>query len=161
MQHREITAAVVAEIDQLLADDLPIAIIAKHTDVSQYVVERIARNPNRPRPRARLEETQRRPYRHRINAVDFATVRMIERMLSVGILRQKEIAREAGVSHNFVNEIARGVRAVYDSSRPPLAPGERFLRIPIRCSVCRRMISIVPCRACRAVRESKRPSSAR
>ena len=155
MERREITAAVVAEIDRLLAEGRRHTTIAKRVGVTKYVVQVIVRDKERcGRPTPKRCNGSRYP--HRPNTTDAATVRMIQRMLEVGILRHYEIAREAGVSSNFVSLVAQGKRVPLDTSRPPLAADERFLPVPIRCSVCRRKISIVPCRACKAVRESKK-----
>jgi len=86
--------------------------------------------------------------------IDAATIRSIQRMLGAGMLPHAEIAREAGVSTNMVSDVAAGRRQAVTMGRPPLADDERFLAEPIRCSVCRAKISIVPCRACRTRRET-------
>ena len=153
LQRRAITAAVVAGIDRLLAERRRHTTIAKRLGVSKYLVQVVAHDKDRiGRPAPKQDEGFRYP--NRPNATDAATVRMIQRMLEVGILRHPEIAREVGVSRNFVSEVAVGKRVPLDTSRPPLVSDERFLPESIRCSVCRRRISIVPCRACKAVRES-------
>lgn len=151
MEHKEITAALVAEIDRLLAEGRRYATVAKRVGVTRYLVEVIARDKERVGREAPPDNEGLR-YPDRPNSVDAGTVRMIQRMLKVGILQKREIAREAGVSPNFVRFVAQGRRAVIDTSRPPLSPGERFLPVPIRCSVCRSRLSIVPCRACAARR---------
>ena len=156
MQHREITSAVVAEIDRLLADGRRHKTIAESAGVSEYVVQVIAKDKDRANRSAPQHTDVASHYPHRSNTVDVATVRMIQRMLGAGVLYHCEIAREVGVSDNFVTQVAQGSRVALDTSRPPLAADEQFLRMPIRCSVCRRRISVVPCRACRAVRESKK-----
>jgi len=79
---------------------------------------------------------------------------MVQRMLAAGILRQGEIARESGVSPSLVSAVAAGRRQPISTWRPCLQEGERFLPEPIRCSVCRANISVVPCRACRTRRNS-------
>jgi len=159
MQHREITAAVIAEIDRLVAEGCEHAAIAQRVGVTEYVVQVMVGDKGRVgRPAPKQSQGSRYP--HRPNTTDAATVRMIQRMLDVGILRHREIAREAGVSANFVSMVSQGKRVPLDTSRPSLAADERFLMATIRCSVCRRRISIVPCRACRTVRESKKPLGA-
>ena len=155
MERQEITTAIVAEIDRMLAEGRRHTTIAKRLGVTKYVVQVIVHDKDRiGRPAPKNSDGSR--YSHRQNTTDVATVRMIQRMLEVGILRYTEIAREVGVSKNFVIRVAQGKRVPLDTSRPSLAAGERFLPMPIRCSVCRRKLSIVPCRACRAVRESKK-----
>jgi len=75
-------------------------------------------------------------------------------MLAVGRLTYSEIAREAGVSLNLVRSIASGK---YKPSSYTLGyfvfEGERYLPEPIRCSGCRQLVSILPCRVCRVRRE--------
>ena len=80
--------------------------------------------------------------------VEATTICRIQRMLEVGWLNHQGIAREAGVSANLVADVASGKRPAITLSRPILAEGERFLPKPVRCSVCRVRISVVPCRAC-------------
>jgi hypothetical protein len=65
------------------------------------------------------------------------------------------IAREAGVSPNTVTDVACGRRVAITLAKPILNDGERFLPDSIRCSGCHAMISVAPCRACRAKRESE------
>lgn len=153
MRHREIIPEIVAGIERLLKRGCDHAEIAERLGVSPYVVEVIANDAERVGRRPPRRDKGYR-YPSRPNTADMATVRMIQRMLDVGILRHKEIAREAHVSANFVTMVAQGERIPLDTSRPPLLPKERFLKVPIRCSLCGRRLSIVPCRACQAVRES-------
>ena len=154
MRHREITPIVVAGIDRLLRQGCAQAEIAQRLGISQYVVEVIAGDTERRKRRAPMRDKGYR-YPSRPNTADMATIRMIQRMMDVGILRHREIAREAGVSPNFVSLVATGKRIPLDTARPPLVEGERFVKMPVRCSICGRRISIVPCRACHALHESK------
>ena len=85
--------------------------------------------------------------------LDASTIRMIQRMLAVGILGHKAIAREAGVSPNMVTDVANGKRKAVTLSRPQLDEEEQFVREPIRCDQCGALISVVPCRACCARQE--------
>lgn len=152
MHRVEITAAIVQEADRLLAEGVDYATISARLGITEYVVGVMAGDQLREgRPQPRDVFDGRRPNRQ--NAVDAATVRMIQRMLAVGILKHHEIAREAGVSPAFVGSVALGRRAAVDTSRPPLNDGEQFLKAPIRCSGCHGMISIVPCRLCKARRQ--------
>jgi hypothetical protein len=152
MERPEITAALVTQIERLLAGGRRHATLAKRLGVTRYVVQLIARNKERIGHEAPPDNEGPR-YPNRPNSMDAMTVRMIQRMLRVGILQYQEIAREAGVSSNFVACVARGQRTAIDTSRPPLSPGERFLPVPIRCSVCAALLSIGPCRACAARRQ--------
>jgi DNA-directed RNA polymerase subunit N (RpoN/RPB10) len=154
MRHREITDIVVAGVDRLLGQGRDRAEIAERLGVSKYVVGVVADDKERRRRRAPKRDKAYR-YPSRPNTADMATIRMIQRMLDVGLLYHKEIAREAGVSANFVTLVATGKRLPLDTARPPLADDECFLKMPVRCSTCGRRISIVPCRACRAVDEAK------
>ena len=77
---------------------------------------------------------------------------MIQRMLAVGILNHSQIAREAGVSINFVTQIANGDRRAVSTLQPILNDGERFVPESVRCGGCGRRIYVLPCRACRAGR---------
>lgn len=153
MRRREIIPEVVAGMERLLKRGCDHAEIAERLAVSTYVVEVIAGDVERIGRRPPRRDKGYR-YPSRPNTADMATVRMIQRMLDVGILRHKEIAREAHVSANFVTMVAQGERIPLDTSRPPLLPEERFLKVPIRCSLCGRRLSIVPCRACQAMRET-------
>jgi hypothetical protein len=147
MKHQEITAAVIAEIDRLLADGVDHATIARRFGLSTYVLAIIANEHGN----VLLSHPIYRTGKHVHNAqkhVDAVTRRMIERMLIVGILRPNEIAREAGVSENTVRLIAKGENLISDTAAFYLQEGERFLHEPIRCDVCRALISVVPCRAC-------------
>ena len=148
--HTQITGAVVNDIDRLLAQGVGHAVIAAELTVSEYVVGviagdklRVGRPPLPDRPGRRVSSVCR--------AVDAATIRMIERMLQVGILNQSQIAREAGVSASVVKRVAAGKRLAVSKERPYLFKdlGERFLPAPIYCSGCGAKLSIVPsARAC-------------
>lgn len=152
MQHAEITAAVVEEVERLLAEGIDAAVVSARAGVSPYVAGIIAHECNgKPRPRATPRSDRR--IRNVHQGVDATTVRMIQRMLDVGILRQGEIAREAGVASSTVREVADGRRPAITRVRPVLDEAEQFLSEPIRCSVCGRLISVIPCRACAATRQ--------
>jgi hypothetical protein len=86
----------------------------------------------------------------RPNAMDSSVVRMVQRMVAVGFLNHREIAREAGVSINFVTQIADGDRTAVSTLRPVLSDGEQIVPESARCGGCGRTIYVVPCRACRA-----------
>ena len=151
MDRREITAAVVEQTDRLLAEGIDHAVIAARLGITEYVVgvidgDKLGKGRSQPqRPSKRRQSRTNR-------GVDAATIRMIQRMLQVGILNHGEIAREAHVSSHIVEQVASGRRAAVSTDRPVVLKdlGERFLPKPIRCSGCRAKISIVPCRACRA-----------
>jgi len=150
MDRRLITAAVAEEADRLLAQGEDHATIAARLRITEYVVGLMAENRENDDQRPPARSTQRFP--HRKNFVDAVTVRRIQRMLDVGWLNHTQIAREAGVSLNFVTKVVQGERLPISTEGPVLDEGERFLPAPIRCSVCRGLISIVPCRACRTRR---------
>ena len=101
--------------------------------------------------------TERRVH-NRQPGVDAVTIRMIQRMIDVGILNYGEIAQEAGVSRGVVEGLATGKREPVSTERPIVFKdlGERALPKPIRCSGCRATITVVPCLVCRARRESGR-----
>ena len=149
-----ITAAIVQETDRLLAEGIDHAVIAARLGITEYVVgvidgDKLGKGrpqPQRPSGRRQGHTTNR--------GVDAATIRMIQRMLVVGMLNHKQIAREAHVSAHIVEEVASGRRSAVSTDRPAVFKdlGEHFLPEPIRCSGCRAKISIVPCRACRALR---------
>jgi len=151
MDRREITAAVVEEADRLLAEGVDHAVIAARLKITEYVVQVIAGDKlrvGRRQPPQRHPSSAANPQR----GVDAATIRMIQRMLAVRILNHREIARETGVSEHLVGRVAAGQRLTLSTERPAVFKDleERFLPQPIRCSGCHAMISIVPCRACRA-----------
>jgi len=154
MDRAVISAAVVGEAERMLAEGAKRAAISARLGVTPYVVELIARNRDL-RP---ADTGQPLVSKHRVanpsRGIDAVTIRMIRRMLAAGVLRQGEIAREVGVSSNMVAEVAAGKRLPVSTWRPYLQEGERFLPEPIRCSVCRANISVIPCRACRARREA-------
>jgi len=153
MDRRLITAAVAEEADRLLAQGEDHTVIAARLRITEYVVGLMAENRENDDQRPPAPSAQRFP--HRKNFVDAVTVRRIQRMLDVGWLNHTQIAREASVSSNFVTKVAQGERLPISTEHPVLDKGERFLPAPIRCSVCRGMISIVPCRACQT-RRAKR-----
>ena len=150
MGHKEITPTMVTEAERLLGQGIEQATISARLGITEYVVGVIANDPNRlegpPRPPKRVSHR----VRNARSGVDATTIRMIQRMLEVGILNYAGIAREAGVSTNTVGDVARGKRQAVTLVRPVLAEGEQFLVQPIRCDGCSASISVVPCRACNA-----------
>ncbi|MBN2474275.1 MAG: hypothetical protein JXB62_06690 [Pirellulales bacterium] len=148
MLHREITARVVADVERRLAEGVGPQAVAAELAVTPYVAGLIAQNAGRQALPMRPRKTARR-IRNRQACVEAVTIRRIQRMLEVGQLRHKEIAREAGVSVTLVAKVARGRRAAITPLRPILSDGEEFLRTPGRCRGCGALISVVPCRACR------------
>ena len=153
MARTTITAAIVTKLDRLLAEGHACALVAAELGITEYVVGVVANDKigkgRLPRPdRLRLQPFQSP------RCADAASIRMIQRMLDVKILRHGQIAREAGVSVNIVEQVSAGKRLPISTERPFLFKdlGERFLERPIRCPGCNAMISIAPCRACRALR---------
>jgi hypothetical protein len=147
MRRTEITAAVVNQADLLLAFRLDHATIAQRLGLTEYVVGVIAGD----RGRVGRQQPPDRCKGHmpdRPNAMDSSVVRMVQRMLAVGMLNYRQIAREAGVSLNFVIQIANGERLPISTLRPVLSEGERFAPESVRCGGCGRQIYVVPCRAC-------------
>jgi hypothetical protein len=162
MDRRQITAALVEEADRLLAQGMDHAVIVARLKITEYVVQVIGGD--------KLRVGRRQPPQHHPSAavnpsrgVDAATIRMIRRMLAVGILNHREIAREAGVSDHLVGRVAAGQRLTLSTERLAVFKdlGEQFLPEPIRCSGCHALISIFPCRACRARRIFPKNSSGR
>ena len=154
MDRKPITAAVVEAADRLLAFGIDYATIAARLGITEYVVSVMAGDElrvGRPQPR----DSYKRHIHNRQNTVDTTTVCMVQRMLAVGQLNRREIAREAGVSGNLVSQIAKGKRPAVTTTRVPLEEGERFLPERIRCSVCGAKNFIVPCRACKSRRQKK------
>jgi hypothetical protein len=153
MYRAEITAALVAQAEGMLAEGADHAAIARRLGITPYIVQLLADN----RHLTACGKTPRRVKRRAANmrlGIDAVTIRMVQRMLAAGILRQGEIARESGVSPSLVSAVAAGRRQPISTWRPCLQEGERFLPEPIRCSVCRANISVVPCRACRTRRNA-------
>jgi hypothetical protein len=152
MDRTHITAAVVEEIDRRLAQRETPASIASRLKVSPYVVEVVAGDEERTdRPQPHDLFHQRAPNASR--GVDASTIRMIRRMLDAGMLGRRQIAREAQVSLNIIEQMVAGRRLATSTGRPIVFKdlGERFLKEPIRCLGCGAMIAIAPCRACRAL----------
>lgn len=153
MHHTEITATLVEEIERLLTQETAHAVIADRLKVSEYLVGVIAGDKigrgRRPPP----EVVGQRLFNH-LRGIDAATIRMIQRMLQVNMLPQRQIALETGVSTRMVEMVAAGERLPVSTEHPFVFKdlGERFLATPIRCTHCGAMISIAPCRACRALR---------
>jgi DNA-binding CsgD family transcriptional regulator len=152
MQRTEITAAVVDEAEKLLADGMDRAAVASRLGISEYVLGVLAHAHRRGNGRAPAPRRSGRRVPNSQHGIDATTIRMIQRMLAAGILGQVKIARAAGVSPNTVGDVAAGRRKAIRLAKPVLDEGETFLPEPIRCSVCRATISVVPCRACRAIR---------
>ena len=152
MDRTELTAAAVTETERLLRRGIDQATIAARLGLSEYVVGVIANDPDRPKKKPRPSKSVHHRVRNVQRDIDATTIRMVQRMLEVGILDYAGIAHEAGVSINTVGDVARGERPAVTLVRPVLDKGERFLARPIRCRVCRASISVAPCRACRARR---------
>lgn len=152
MPRKDITPEVVANTERLLAKGLRSRTIADRLGITQYVVNVIAKDDGRrDRSAPPLRHQQRLPNSQ--SGIDAATIRTIQRMLAAAILPHEEIAREAGVSVNTVSDVATGKRIPVTLSWLPHSKDERLVREPIRCSVCHAMLSVVPCRACRARRQ--------
>lgn len=90
--------------------------------------------------------------------LSFAVVDEIKRLLEVGSLSQRRIARRLDVSRGTVNAIALGKRPDYEARRREqendlVAPSGP----PVRCPTCGGMVQM-PCLACRirAMKESRR-----
>ena len=147
MNRMEITADVVAEAEQMMALGAKRAKIAAKLGITPYVLRIIARYRGR-KPCGKSRNRGPRRISNTQKGIDAATVRMIQRMLEVGILPHGAIAHEAGVSSNTVSDVATGKRLAISMWRPYLQKSERFLAKPIRCRVCLAPISVVPCRAC-------------
>jgi len=148
MDRAIITTKLIGEAEQLLNEGLGYAEVARRLRITVYLArllsgERLRTFGNR------RKDTSPHQMRPSWKYVDVATVRMVHRMLAVGILTYKEIAREAAVSHETVVRIASGKRLAISTNRPVLARGETFLREPIRCGECGNLISVRPCRLCR------------
>ena len=159
MDRKPITAAIVEEADRLLAQGVEHAVISARLGITEYVVAVMAGDELRV-GRHCPEQCHSRRVLNPARAIDAATIRMIQRMLEVGILSPGQIAREAGVSGHVVNLVAKGQRQAVSTERPYVFKDldERFLPKSIRCSGCHGMIAIVPCRVCRARREKNSSS---
>ena len=151
LDRTEITAEVVEQADRLTASGADVATIATRLGITEYVAGLLVRNASLPARLGRPRPSSRQVANARAG-LDATTVRRIQRMLEVGWLSHREIAREAGVSANAVGDVASGKRLAVTLSPPILSDGEEFLPEPIRCQVCRARISVVPCRACGARR---------
>jgi hypothetical protein len=151
MERTQITAAVVSEAERMFDAGAKHATIAAQLGLTPYVVGILARNRHVHPCGESLPSATRRAPNSRYS-VDATTIRMIQRMLDLRTLSYPAIARLTGVSKNTVGDVARGNRLPGSTRVPYLQPDERFLREPIRCSVCGGLISVVPCRACRTRR---------
>ena len=152
MERTVITAAVIAEVNRLLAEGVDHATIATRLGITEYVVGVVDGDElgkGRPQPPGLSHRRQE----NSACRAEATTIRMIQRMLQVGMLCRRQIAREAGVSLNIVERVAVGKRLPINGGRPAVFKdlGERFLEKPILCTQCGGMISIIPCRACRAL----------
>jgi len=154
MGRQEITPPLVDQIEELLATKVDAAAIAERLGVTPYVVEVIANDVDRRDGPSRPTWQLSRRVPNSKPGIDASTIRMIQRMLAAGVLNHQAIAREAGVSTNTVSDVATGKRQAVTTTRVTLDEGEQFLAEPIRCGACGALISVTPCRACRA-RESK------
>lgn len=147
MKRKEITAETVAEIERLLKAGFMPAEVACQLEVSSYIAEVIAHddgNRNHPAP---APESPSRLIKFRA-PIDIGTIRIIKRLLSVGILSYAEIGRDLGVSKSVVRDVAGGKRIAVVFTRPFLSPGEKFLSRPRRCGTCGANLVVSPCRAC-------------
>jgi len=153
MDRKQITAAVIEEADRLLAEGVDHTVIATQLGLTEYVVEVIA-GDTIGRGRKQPPQKHTRRVTNAQKGIDAATIRMIQRMLAVKWMGFDQIARQAEVSRSVVKQVAAGKRLAISTGRPIVFKdlGEQFLPRPIRCPGCHAMISIVPCRACRARR---------
>lgn len=158
MQRTEVTAELVAEAERMVAQGATTAAVATALGITPYVAELIANNRGC-QPCGQSHERGPRRIPNAQKGHDAVTIRMVRRMLDGGMLRHVEIAREVGVSTNMVTDVARGKRLPISMCNPYLQEGERFLPEPIRCSVCRALISVVPCRACYTRRQAFKKNS--
>jgi hypothetical protein len=151
MERPKITPTLVQKIERLLAKGIEHAVVAGQLRVTEYVVAVIAQDEDRNVRKPRISKSHR-PHPKPHQGVDAATVRMIQRMLEVGMLSQKEIAREVGTSMFLVKKIALQQRVAVSTDKPHVFAdlGERFHESPPRCGVCGTKIEITPCRICRA-----------
>jgi len=154
MDRKEITSSLVKQIETLLAEKVDSAAISGRLGITQYVVEVIANDVDRPVGHSRPPCRTSRRVPNTKPGIDASTIRMIQRMLAVGILNHAAIAREAGVSPNTVSDVAAGRRKAVTTRRLNPGKDEQFLPQPIRCGECGSLISVAPCRACRARREA-------
>lgn len=157
MERTEITAEVVQAADRLTAFGIDAATIAARLRITEYVAGLLVRNASLPPCLGHRQPSSRR-VKNIQAGIEATTIRLIQRMLEVGWLSHKEVAREAGVSANLVSDVACGKRTAITLSRPILNDGEEFLPKPVRCSVCRARISVIPCRACGTRRRTRRKS---
>jgi len=151
MNRPTITAALVSQAEQMLDAGAEHEAIASRLGVTHYVVGVLARTGHIP-PCKISHHTAARNIPNTQRGVDATTIRRIRRMLDVGMLNHKEIARFAGVAPNTVTRIAQGKCLPVPRSAPYLQPDERRLLEPVRCSVCHGLLLVAPCRACRTRR---------
>ena len=147
MKHRDITAAIVMDVDRLLAEGVGSSSIATRLGISEYVVEVIAGDKmgrgRQPPATPSGQSAKSSP------GIDAITLRRIQRMLKVGWFNHEQIAREACVSANTVTEVARGRRPISTLRYMEINEGELFVSEPVRCKLCGSQLSVLPCRACR------------
>jgi hypothetical protein len=151
MPRTRITGGLVSEIERLLDRNDDHATIAAGLDVGENVVSVIAGDKLRV-GRPQVADLHEQRMLNGCRGIGAPTVRMVQRMLQVGILNQQQIAREAGVSPHIVEQVAAGLRGTVSTERPFVFADldERFMPVPVRCAECGVLISVVPCRACRA-----------
>ena len=152
MHRTEITAEVVARADRLATFRIGPAMIAKRLGITRYVAGLLVRNASLPPRLGRLRISGYMALNVQ-PGLEATTVRRIQRMIQVGWLNHTQIAREAGVSLNTVSDVASGKHLAISTDRPCLAKGERFSPQLDRCKECGALLSVMPCRACRARRE--------
>jgi hypothetical protein len=153
MARKEITPALVEQVECLVAERVALPTISARLGITEYVVEVIA-NDDRRRDRPSLpQRTVSRRIPNTKPGIDATTIRRIHRMLATGILSHVQIAREAGVSVNTVSDVVTGKRKAVTTKQLNPCRGEQFLPEPIRCGQCGAMVSIMPCRACQARRQ--------
>lgn len=151
MDRTYVTAGIVANVEKLLSQGEEHPVVAAEVGITPYIVGLIALNAGRAPANIKPPKSNRR-IRTVQAGVDAVTVRRIQRMLRARWLNHREIAREAGVSTNFVAGVASGRRQAVTLGSPILNEGERFLPKPTRCTACAALISVVPCRGCQARR---------
>jgi hypothetical protein len=150
MARKEITPALVDQVEGLVVEKVALPVISGRVGITEYVVAVIANDDGR-RDRPSLpQRTVSRRIPNTKPGIDATTIRRIQRMLAAGILSHVEIAREAGVSVNTVSDVVTGKRKAITTKRLNSSRGEQFLPEPMRCGQCGAMISVAPCRACRA-----------
>jgi hypothetical protein len=147
MVRAPITAAVVEEIDRLLAMCFAPATISEWMNVSEYLVHVIDGDAIGKGRRPPHDSSNDRSMSHS-DAVDAMTIRRIQRMLAVRWLNREQIAQEVGVLANTVSQVAHDRRLFRVPRHREVGDTQAVLREPIRCKSCGASISIAPCHAC-------------